>query len=149
MDPEQPTPPGHRVGPEGDDGPAGHAGPATRYGVRLGIAFVLYAIGLVASLVLRRHGVTGPVPWLPALLVLPAVLTITWAVIAYSREADEFARRKLADAILIGFAISTPIQLAIGILQYAGFPALNWTWAFVVAMGGWLVGALVAAIRYR
>lgn len=106
----------------------------------------LYAIGL--GLAVAADG-TGIPAWLPALLVLPAVALMAWANIEMYRSADEFERRKIAEAILLAFLISVPLILAVGLLQFFLLPAMNWIFAFSILMLAWIVGTIVSAVRYR
>ena len=62
-----------------------------------------------------------------------------WANVDMYRSGDEFARRKIAEAIL----------LAVGFLQFFLLPALNWIFAFSILMLAWIVGTVVSTIRYR
>ncbi|GAA1724452.1 hypothetical protein [Brachybacterium phenoliresistens] len=120
--------------------------PGARYGMRFGWGMGLYAVTLVLALILRNHGVEG---WLPMLLTLPSVGIITWALVAYYRESDEFAQRKLGESFVFAFAIGVPILLVLGLLEAFGGPHLSGMIAFVVMMAAWMIGSIVSAIRYR
>ena len=120
--------------------------PSARYNARFAAGMVLYALTLAAALVMRGAGIGT---WQPMLLTLPSVAVMAWAVVAYYRESDEFAQRKLAESFIIAFAVGVPTLLVIGLLESFGGPHLNWMVAFAVMMAGWLVGSLVANARYR
>ena len=110
----------------------------------LGIAF--YVVGLTLSGVAGTLGIS---PWIPALLVFPAVGLMAWANIEMYRSGDEFERRKIAESILLAFVIATPLILAVGVLQFSGLPEINWIFAFSILMLAWIVGTIVSAVRYR
>lgn len=130
--------------------PAPSASPRSRanraFALRMVAGFVLYGAGL--GLAVAADGTSFPA-WLPALLVLPAAGLMAWANIDMYRSGDEFARRKIAEAILLAFVISVPLILAVGFLQFFLLPALNWIFAFSILMLAWIVGTVVSAIRYR
>jgi len=114
--------------------------------VRFGGGTALYAVAL--GMAVAADG-TGFPAWLPALLVLPAVVLMAWANIEMYRSGDEFERRKIAEAVLLAFVISTPLILAVGFLQFFLLPAMNWIFAFSILMLSWIAGTVVSAVRYR
>lgn len=107
---------------------------------------VLYAIAL--SLAVAVDGSAIPA-WLPSLLVLPAAGLMAWANVGMYRSADEFEKRKIAEAILIAFAASVPLILAVGFLQFFVIPDLNWIFAFSILMVSWAAGTVISVVRYR
>jgi len=120
--------------------------PLTRYLTRFSIGMVLYLITLFLAVTLRNQGIGS---WQPALLTFPSVAIITWAIIAYYRESDEFLQRKLGESFIIAFAIGVPVVLVMGLLESLGGPHINGMVSFGVLMTGWLIGSLVSGIRYR
>lgn len=120
--------------------------PAMRYGVRFGVGMAFYPVGLTLALILRSNGVDH---WWPMLFTLPAVGIITWAVVAYYREADEFEQRKLGESFVLAFGLGVPTLLVLGLLEAFGGPQVSTIIAFVVMMASWLLGSLVANRRYR
>ncbi|MGO1285672.1 MAG: hypothetical protein ACTHWF_07075 [Brachybacterium sp.] len=114
--------------------------------LRFGLGMALYLAALFLAYVAEGSGFPA---WIPALLVVPAVLLVAWANIDMYRSGDEFERRKIAEAILIAFVISTSLILAVGVLQFYLLPAVNWIFAFAILMGSWLLGTLVSAVRHR
>lgn len=95
---------------------------------------------------------SGPLASLLAVLQQPGErprAATAWANIDMYRSGDEFARRKIAEAILLAFVISVPLILAVGFLQFFLLPALNWIFAFSILMLAWIVGTVVSAIRHR
>lgn len=114
--------------------------------LRFGIGMALYLAALFLAYLAPGIGVAA---WIPALLVVPAVSFMAWSNIEMYRSGDEFERRRIAEAILLAFVISTPLILALGVLQFFLLPAMNWIFAFSILMLSWLVGTLVSAVRYR
>lgn len=107
---------------------------------------VFYSLGLAAA----GFGPSIGVPaWWAALIVLPGIGLMAWANVLMYRSGDEFERAKIAEAILLAFAISTPLILAVGVLQFYVLPELNWIFAFSILMVSWILGTIVSAIRYR
>lgn len=107
---------------------------------------VLYGLGLAAAGFAPSIGIPA---WWAALIVLPGIGLMAWANVLMYRSGDEFERTKIAEAILLAFAISTPLILAVGVLQFYVLPELNWIFAFSILMVAWILGTIVAAIRYR
>ena len=116
------------------------------FGLRFTAGGVLYGLALLLAGVSEG---TGFPAWIPALLVVPAVVLMAWANIEMYRSGDEFERRKIAEAILLAFVVSTATILAVGVLQFYLLPALNWIFAFSILMLSWIVGTIVSAVRYR
>ncbi|MDI6022317.1 hypothetical protein QBL02_02010 [Leucobacter sp. UT-8R-CII-1-4] len=120
--------------------------PHFRYLTRFSIGMVLYIVTLFIAIAIRNEGIGT---WQPGLLTLPSVAIIAWAVIAYYRESDEFVQRKLGESFIVGFAIGVPVVLVLGLLETFGGPHINGMVSFGVLMTGWLIGSIVAGIRYR
>jgi phosphatidylglycerophosphate synthase len=116
------------------------------FALRFALGILLYGAGLALAVTAERIGVPA---WIPALLILPAVVLMAWANVAMYRSGDEFERRKIAEAVLFAFMISTSLILAVGFLQFFLLPALNWIFAFSILMAAWIVGTIVSAVRYR
>jgi hypothetical protein len=109
-----------------------------------------FALRFALGILLYGAGLALAVPaWIPALLILPAVVLMAWANVAMYRSGDEFERRKIAEAVLFAFMISTSLILAVGFLQFFLLPAMNWIFAFSILMISWLAGTIVSAVRYR
>ena len=120
--------------------------PLFRYLVRFSIGMVLYIVTLFLAIALHNEGIGT---WQAGLLTLPSVAIIAWAIIAYYRESDEFLQRKLGESFIIAFAIGVPAVLVLGLLETFGGPHINGMVSFGVLMTGWLIGSIVAGIRYR
>lgn len=120
--------------------------PSTRYLVRFFSGMALYMIALPIGLMMRGSGLPA---WLPLLLTLPAIVLITWAVVAYFRESDELEQRKLGESFTTAFGLGMPVVLTLGLWESFGGPDLTPMLAFFVLMMAWAIGAGVAAMRYR
>lgn len=120
-----------------------------RYVMRFLIGMTSYVILLVAAVVLANtmEQATGRV--LLGLLPSPAVLFVAWAVVQYSREADEFARRQLTESLAIGFAFGSALVASYGLLDSFGAPARSWMFAFATYMLCWAVGSFIVSLKYR
>lgn len=113
---------------------------------RFVLGIVLY--GLALALAAAADG-TGVPAWIPALLVLPAVALMAWANIGMYRSGDELQRRRIAEAVMLAFVLSTSSILAVGVLQLVLLPAMNWIFAFSILMLAWIAGTVVSGVRYR
>lgn len=120
-----------------------------RYTLRFLIGMGAYAGLLVAATLLADGMADGPVRILLGAMPIPAILFIAWAVIQFSREADEFARRQLNESLAIGFAFGSALVASYGVLDSFGAPPLSWMWAFATYMLCWAVGSVVVSLRYR
>lgn len=120
-----------------------------RYLRRFIIGMTSYGILLAAALLLANTMAEGVGRVLLGLLPIPAILFVAWAVIQYSREADEFARRQLTESLAIGFAFGSALVASYGLLDSFGAPQLSWMFAFATYMMCWAIGSAVVAMRYR
>lgn len=120
-----------------------------RYLIRFFIGMTSYMVLLVIAVVLANPMEDGVGRVLLGLLPIPAILFVAWAVIQFSREADEFARRQLTESLAIGFAFGSALVVSYGLLDSFGAPALSWMFAFAVYMICWAIGSAVVAMRYR
>lgn len=116
------------------------------FALRTVAAWILYAVGLGIAVAVDG---TGFPAWIPALLVIPAVILLALANIGMYRSGDEFQQRKIAEAVMVAFVVSTGLILAVGVLQFFLIPDLNWIFAFSLLMLAWIVGTVVSAVRYR
>lgn len=116
------------------------------FAVRFTAGMALYLAGLFLAYLAEGAGFPA---WIPALLVVPAIVLMAWSNISMYRSGDEFERRKVAEAVMLAFVVSTGLILAVGFLQFFLLPEMNWIFAFSILMFSWLVGTLVSAVRYR
>lgn len=120
--------------------------PLFRYLTRFSIGMALYLVTLFVAIAIHDAGIGT---WQAGLLTLPSVAIIAWAIIGYYRESDEFLQRKLGESFIIAFALGVPAVLMLGLLETFGGPHINGMVSFGVLMTGWLIGSIVAGIRYR
>lgn len=90
----------------------------------------------------------SPVRYAAALLVVPSMLVIVWAVWRLVREADELEARQLVESLALTFAAGSILTFTWGILQTVGAPAVSWLWVMPVYMVCWLVARFVVRSRY-
>ncbi len=127
--------------------PVGTADPARRYNRELTLALLGYAVLLVAALLLL--GVAeGPWRYAAALLPVPAVAGVAWAVVRWVRGSDELQSRITTESMAIGFGLGSLLTFSYGLLQVAGAPEVSWLFVWPVYGACWLVGRLVAGTRY-
>lgn len=122
---------------------------AKRYLVRFFIGMGSYMVLLIVAVLIANTMDDGVGKVLMGALPIPAILFIAWAVVQFSREADEFARRQLTESLAIGFGFGSALVASYGILDMFGAPTLSWIFAFVVYMMCWAIGSAVVAMRYR
>lgn len=120
-----------------------------RYMRRFLIGMTSYGILLVAAVLLANTVEEGAGRVLLGMLPIPAILFIAWAVIQYSREADEFAKRQLTESLSIGFAFGSALVASYGLLDSFGAPQLSWMFAFATYLLCWAAGSFVVSRRYR
>ncbi len=120
--------------------------PTRTFALLFTLGGVLYGLGLAAAGFAPSIGIPA---WWAALIVLPGIGLMAWANVLMYRSGDEFERAKITEAILLAFAISTPLILSVGVLQFYVLPELNWIFAFSILMVAWILGTIVSAIRYR
>jgi hypothetical protein len=53
------------------------------------------------------------------------------------------------ETLALAFAASAVVSFAIGFLQIAGAPAINWTLVWVVMGLSWIAAGFLAGRRYR
>lgn len=116
------------------------------YLLRSAAAWVLYAIGLGVAVAVDG---TGFPSWIPALLVIPAMVLLAWANVGMYRSGDELEQKKIAEAVMFAFVVSVGLILAIAVLQFFVIPHLNWIFAFSILMVSWAAGTVISVVRYR
>lgn len=120
-----------------------------RYLIRFLIGMGSYTILLFVAVFVAETMEEGVGRVLMGLLPIPPILFVAWAVIQFSREADEFARRQLTESLAIGFAFGSALVASYGVLDLFGAPTLSWMWAFATYMFCWGIGSFVVSLRYR
>ena len=112
-------------------------------------AMIAYTVVLIISVSLLKNGPSEA--WWRIPLALTPMIPIFFALRAFLRyfhRIDELQKRIQLEAFALSFGISCVVTFSYGLLEYAGFPALNWTWvpSFMIAL--WGVGSVIASLRY-
>ena len=122
---------------------------ARRYTLNVLGSMVVYAIVLVVSLSLLKHGVPSPWKYVIALLpVLPA-LWVPFSAVRFFRDLDELQKQIQLEALAFGFIFTGVLTLTYGFLQNAGLPETSWIWVWPVMAFCWMVGTVSARWRYQ
>ena len=118
------------------------------YQVRLGIAFVAYAILLAVSLPLTESNPTAA--WRSPLALIPMVpfLYGIQVYVRYLRGVDELQRRIALESLAIAFGGTAAVTFGYGFLQNVGLPEVNWMFVWPVMAGLWILGGVYAHRRY-
>ena len=120
-----------------------------RYAIRFGASMAAYVVLLVLAVIWATNIRDSPWRFVAMALPVPALLAVTWAVMMYVREADEFQSRSLVESLAIAFAGGSLTTFTYGLMQIVGAPALNWTFVWVVYATWWIVSSAVVSRRYR
>ena len=111
-------------------------------------AMITYAVVLLVSVSLLN---TGPSEaWWRIPLALTPIIPIFFALRAFLRyfhRIDELQKRIQLEAFALSFGVTCIVTFSYGLLENAGFPALNWTWVPTFMMVSWGVGSAIAALR--
>ncbi|GAA5232064.1 hypothetical protein FOZ76_15725 [Verticiella sediminum] len=121
-----------------------------RYFLELAGCLALYAVVLAASLTVLGQGgqADGPRVLISLAPMIPAFL-LCWVIVRGVRRMDELQRRVQFEAIVFAFAGSALSTFGYGFLENAGLPRLSMfaVWPLMAVL--WVVGAALAARRYR
>ena len=80
--------------------------------------------------------------------VLPVVL-IAYAMVREFRKMDEVQQRVHLEAFAGSFLATAVITFAYGIFKAAGAPDLSWIFVWPIMAFTWLIGYILARLRYR
>ena len=111
-------------------------------------AMIAYAVVVLVSVSLLNHGPTEA--WWRIPLALTPIIPIFFAVRAFLRyfhRIDELQQRIQLEAFALSFGVTCVVTFGYGLLEDAGFPALNWTWVPTCMMVAWGIGSAIAALR--
>lgn len=112
-------------------------------------AMIAYAVVLLVSDSLLKNGPSDA--WWRIPLALTPMIPIFFALRAflrYFRRIDELQKRIQLEALALSFGVTCVVTFSYGLLEYAGFPALNWTWVPSFMMIFWGIGTTIASLRY-
>jgi hypothetical protein len=111
-------------------------------------AMIAYAVVLIVSVSLLQHVPSDA--WWRIPLALTPIIPIFFALRAFLRffhRIDELQKRIQLEAIALSFGVTCVVTFGYGVLEYAGFPALNWTWVPTFMMVFWGIGTGIIALR--
>jgi hypothetical protein len=111
-------------------------------------AMITYAVVLIVSISLLKQGPSGA--WWRILLALTPIIPIVFALRAFLRffhRIDELQRRIQLETVAWSFGATCVVTFGYGVLEYAGLPALNWTWVPTFMMVFWGIGTAIIALR--
>ena len=111
-------------------------------------AMIAYAVVVLISVSLLNHGPSEA--WWRIPLALTPIIPIFFALRAFLRyfhRIDELQQRIQLEALAVSFGVTCIVTFGYGLLEDAGFPALNWTWVPTFMMVSWGIGSAIAALR--
>jgi hypothetical protein len=111
-------------------------------------AMITYAVVLLVSVSLLQH--VPSEAWWRIPLALTPIIPIIFALRAFLRyfhRIDELQKHIQLEAFAWSFGITCVVTFGYGVLEYAGFPALNWTWVPTFMMVFWGIGTGIIALR--
>lgn len=111
-------------------------------------AMIAYAVVLLVSVFLLKHGPSEA--WWRIPLALTPIIPILFALRAFLRffhRIDELQKRIQLEALALSFGATCVVTFGYGVLEYAGFPALNWTWVPTFMMVFWGIGTAIISLR--
>ena len=112
-------------------------------------AMIAYAVILIVSVSLLSH--VPPEAWWRIPLALTPIIPIFFALRAFLRyfhQIDELQKRIQLEALALSFGVTCVMTFSYGLLEYAGFPALNWTWVPSSMLVFWGIGSVITTLRY-
>ena len=120
-----------------------------RYQIELAGFMAAYALLLVASITLLKHGVPSPF-WRTVIAVMPMLpaLGICWSSVRELRRIDEFQRRVQLEALASAFLGTAFVTFSYGFLENAGYPRLSMFVVWPLMATFWIIARAVCARRY-
>ncbi len=65
------------------------------------------------------------------------------------RVSDELQKKIMAEGIIFGFGLTAIITLTLGFLQMSDeVPRVSYIWVWPILAMGWLIGTVIARLRY-
>jgi hypothetical protein len=80
--------------------------------------------------------------------MLPACV-LALSIVRLSRRADEMQQRIQLEAITMAFVGTALISFSYGFLENVGFPRLSAFAVWPLMAGLWVLGGIIATLRYR
>ena len=113
-------------------------------------AMIAYAVLFLVSVFLIKHG--SPSAWWRIPLALTPMIPIIFAVRAFLRffhRIDELQKRIQLEALALSFGVTCVVAFSYGLLEYAGFPLVSWSWIPPFMMALWSFGVCITSRRYQ
>jgi hypothetical protein len=111
-------------------------------------AMIAYAVVVFVSVFLLNHGPSDAWWRIPlALTPIIAIFLAVWVFLRYFHQLDELQKRIQLEAFALSFGVTCIVTFGYGLLEDAGFPALNWTWVPTFMLVSWGIGSAIAALR--
>jgi len=110
---------------------------------------IAYAVVFLVSFFLLKNG--PPSAWWRIPLALTPMIPIFFALRAFLhffRRIDELQKRIQLEALALSFGATCVVTFSYGLLEYAGFPALNWIWVPTFMIALWGIGSVITSLRY-
>ncbi len=120
-----------------------------RYYRELFGGLAVYMVLVFASVHWIKHGVSGPLKYLVAIMPVFPALMVPVAVVNFVRSMDELQRRIQLEGLAFAFTLTAVLTMAYGFLENAGLPQLSWTLVWPLMGFLWAVGTYMARRRYR
>ena len=111
-------------------------------------AMITYAVVLLVSVSLLNNSPSEA--WWRIPLALTPIIPIFFALRAFLRyfhRIDELQQRIQLEAFALSFGVTCIVTFSYGLLEYAGFPALNWTWVASFMIAFWGIGSVIASLQ--
>jgi hypothetical protein len=122
-----------------------------QYLLELGGAFTLYAVLLVASIViLNKVGIESPTVFriVVALIPMVAIVFIMRAAMRFFRRMDELEKRMQLDSLAFAFVGTAFVTFGYGFLEIVGMPRISMfvVWPLMAVL--WMIGHALARRYY-
>jgi ABC-type multidrug transport system permease subunit len=114
------------------------------------IAMIIYAVVLLASVFLTKHG--PPSAWWRIPLALVPLIPVFFALRAFLRffsRLDELQRRIQLEALALSFGVTCVVTWSYGLLEYVGFPDVSLIWVPPFMLLFWSISVHIASQRYQ
>lgn len=111
-------------------------------------AMITYAVVLIVSVSLLKNGPSEA--WWRIPLALTPIIPIffaLWAFLRFFHRIDELQKRIQLEAFALSFGATCIVTFSYSLLEYAGFPDLNWIWVPSFMMVTWGIGSIIASLR--
>lgn len=121
------------------------------YVTALGIWIGLYAALLILSIALIDRHIVEPLALRVVVGLLPMIagFGILGLIMREYRRSDELQQRIVAEGIMFAFGATAILTFSYGFLQRTvNAPDLSYFWVWAVLAGTWMIGSVVARLRY-